>query len=256
MSEQEAPVGKYMYCIVRCSESRQFETPGIGERGDVVYTVPFGDLAAVVSDSPVIEYESNRRNMMAHTSVIEEVMREHAVLPIRFGTVASSSEAIQEKVLKRRGQEINDLLHRVEGRKELGLKTFWQRDTTFQEIVEENPAIRGFRDRLVGVPPQKSYYDRAHLGEMVQTALLKKCDADSEGILARLCPLACEHKSNPTATERMLLNAAFLVDKTREPEFNQAILQLDKEMGSRLTFKYVDQVPPYNFVHIAINWNE
>ena len=120
----------------------------------------------MVSDSPVIEYESNRRNMMAHTSVLEEVMREYTILPVRFSTVASSSEAIQEKVLKRRGQEIDGLLQKMEGRKELGLKAFWQEAAVFQEVVAENPPIRELRDRLAGVPAQKSYYDRAHHGEL------------------------------------------------------------------------------------------
>jgi len=31
---------------------------------------------------------------------------------------------------------------------------------------------------------------------------------------------------------------------------------MDTEWGSRLMFKYVDQVPPYNFVHIVLNWND
>ena len=52
MSEHETQIGEYMYCIIRCPQPRQFMTRGIGERGDIVYTIPFDDLAAVVSDSP------------------------------------------------------------------------------------------------------------------------------------------------------------------------------------------------------------
>jgi hypothetical protein len=255
MSEPES-MGLYMYCIVRCREARQFATLGVGERGDIVCTVSSEDLAAVVSDSPIIEYESSRRNMMAHTLVLEEVMREFAILPIRFGTVASSSEAIQEKVLKRRGREMNALLDEMDGRKELGLKAFWYEEAIFREIVEENPPIRELRDSLAGLPPQQSYYDRIHLGEMVKAALDKKRGADAEMILARLRPLACRYKSNPVVTDRNIVNAAFLVDGSRDSEFDQAVRQLDAEMGHRLMLKYVDQAPPYNFVGIAINWGE
>ncbi len=63
MPESETPLGKYMYCIICSSEPRQFTTRGIGERGDIVHTVPFMNLAAVVSDSPTVEYESSRRNI-------------------------------------------------------------------------------------------------------------------------------------------------------------------------------------------------
>ncbi|MDO8589345.1 MAG: GvpL/GvpF family gas vesicle protein [Armatimonadota bacterium] len=247
--------GMYMYCVIRCGRPRQFSTLGIGERGDIVYTVPFEDLAAVVSNSPIVEYEGRRRNFMAHAAVLEEVMREYAILPIRFGTVAPSSEAFQ-KALKRRGREFHALLDEMEGRKELGLRAFLYEGAIFQEVVDENPAIRQLRDSLVGVPPEQSHYDRMKLGEMVQKAVVTRRDADAEAILARLRPLAHEHKSNAPVTDRMVLNAAFLVDQDREAEFDQAVQQLDQEMGSRLIFKYVDQVPPYNFVDIAINWNE
>lgn len=255
MSEPES-MGKYMYCVIRCREPRQFATLGIGERGDIVYTVSHEDLAAVVSDSPIIEYESSRRNMMAHTLVLEEVMRDFAILPIRFGTVAPSGETIQEQVLKRRCEDINNLLNEVEGRKELGLKAFWYEDMVLREIVEENPPIRQLRDKLAGLPPQQSYQERIRLGEMVQIALGKKRDADAEMILARLRPLAYRCKSNPTVSDQMILNAAFLVDVSREAEFDQAVQQLDAEIGSRRMLKYVDQVPPYNFVSITIKWDQ
>lgn len=254
MSEPES-VGKYMYCIIRCRESRQFQTLGIGERGDIVYTIPHEDLAAVVSDSPIAEYENSRRYMMAHTAVLEEVMRDFPILPIRFGTVAPTDEAIQTQVLTRRHEEIGNLINEMDGRKELGLKAFWYEEAVYGEIVEENPPIRQLRDKLAGVPAQQSYPERMRLGEMVQIALGKKRDADAETILDHLSPLAYRSKSNTIMTERMILNAAFLVDVSREAEFDQAVQQLDAEMGSRLMFKYVDQVPPYNFVSVTIDWD-
>ena len=73
--------------------------------------------------------------------------------------------------------------------------------------------------------------------------------------MACLIPLAYRHKTNTIMTDRMILNSAFLVDVSREAEFDQAVQQLDAEMGSRLMFKYVDQVPPYNFVSVTINWD-
>jgi hypothetical protein len=245
-----------MYCVIRCPEPRQFTTRGIGERGDVVHTVSFMSLAAVVSDSPVIEYDSSRRNMMAHTLVLEEVMREFTILPVRFGTVAPGVEAIQEKVLKRRYGELNGLLNEMEGRVELGLKAFWYEEVIFHEVVEENPAIRSLRDSLMGRTAEETYYDRIRLGEMVEAAMAKKRDEDAEKILARLRPLVYQTRANKVITDRMVVNAAFLVEEGRGLEFDQAIQQLDAEMGRRLIFKYVGPVPPYNFVNIVVHWEE
>jgi len=138
MPEPETPEGKYVYCIIRSLEPRQFTTLGIGERGDIVHTVHFVSLAAVVSDSPIVEYESSRRNMMAHTRVLEEVMQEFTILPVRFGTVAPSAEAVQ-RVLKRRSSEFHDLLVEMEGRVELGLKAFWYENVISRRLWKRTP---------------------------------------------------------------------------------------------------------------------
>lgn len=256
MPERETAAGKYMYCIIRCPEPRQFATRGIGERGDVVHTVRFRDLAAVVSDSPIVEYESNRRNMMAHTLVLEEVLQRWDILPVRFGTVAPSAEAIEERVLRRRYGELHGLLQEIAGRVELGLKAFWYEQTIFEEIVAEDPAIRRMRDALAGRPPEESYYERLELGEMVEQAMWKKRAQDGERILSPLRPLAVRVRDGKVLTDRMVLSAAFLVDRARQQAFDGAVRKLDEEMGRRLLFRYVGPVPPYNFVSITVSWEE
>jgi len=256
MSQEETKTGKYIYCVISCNEPRKFATLGIGERGDEVYTLPHLDLAAVISDSPLASYESSRRNMMAHTLVLEEVMREFTILPVRFGTVAPTAEAISEKLLKRRHDELSALMNEIEGRVELGLKAFWYEESLFQEIVDENPSIRDFRDSLANLSPQQSYYDRIRLGEMVEKKLREKREAEAESIMAHLSPIACRSKANSTISDRMILNAAFLVDKSREPEFDREVNRLDEEKGHLEMFKYVGPAPPYNFVNLVVNWNE
>lgn len=256
MPQPEAVTGKYMYGVIRCPQPRQFASRGIGERGDTVHTVHFEDLAAVVSDSPIVEYEGSRRNMMAHTQVLEEAMQEFTLLPVRFGTVAPSPEAIQEKLLRRRFGELQGLLQEMEGRVELGLKAFWYEEVIFREIVGENPSIRRLRDSLMGRRPEETYYERIRLGEMIEGAMWRKRDGEAEIILAPLRPLVCQSQVNKVATDRMVLNAAFLVEKACQGEFDATVKKLDEEMGKRLIFKYVGPVPPYNFVNIVVTWEE
>ncbi|NIQ93295.1 MAG: GvpL/GvpF family gas vesicle protein, partial [Gammaproteobacteria bacterium] len=102
--------GKYLYAIINCPPAREFRIRGIGERGDPVHTINHERLAAVVSDSPMIEYENSRRNMMAHTLVLEEVMEEFDLLPVRFGTVAPDAEAVDKRLLGPRYDEFTQLL--------------------------------------------------------------------------------------------------------------------------------------------------
>ncbi len=248
-------MGKYIYCIIRCAEPRRFTHRGIGERGDVVHTVNFGDLAAVVSDSPVVEYERARRHLLAHTVVLEEVMEDFTLLPVRFGTVAPSADAVKNQLLKRRYDELSALVTEMLGRVELGLKAVWYEDAIFREIVEENTSVRQLRDRLVGLPAEETHFERMRLGEMVETPMGAKRDADARRILTRLSPLAERTRENALFTDRMVLNAAFLVRHERGAQFDRAIDELDAEMGGRMVLKYVGPTPPYNFVNITVVWD-
>lgn len=256
MPGSEASMGKYVYCIIRSTDRPQFTSLGIGERGDAVHTVHHGNLAAVVSDSPVVEYERSRRNMMAHTLVLEGVMREHTILPVRFGIVAPSAQAIEEKVLQRRYDELSNLLSEMEGRIELGLKAFWYENVIFPEVVAENPPIRRLRDSLMGRSAEETYYERIRLGEMIESAMGKRQDEDAERILSSLRPLADETRLNEVITDRMIVNAAFLVKEVRQDAFDGALDAIDEEMSKRVLFKYVGPVPPYNFVSIAVRWDD
>lgn len=245
---------KYLYCIIRSSEPRTFSSRGIGEQNTGVYTINAGNLAAVVSESTGDRYKQNRRNLMAHTVVQEEAMNHFTILPMRFGTVAPNVKAIQ-KFLTHRADEIERLLNQMEGRSERGLKAFWYEGAIFQEIVNENTTIRELRDSLAGRSQQETYYDSIKLGEMVESAMQQKREQDSEQILSRLRPLALQVKENSAVSDRMVLNAAFLIENQHSDAFDQAIERLDNEMGKRLIFKYISLAPPYNFVSMSIGWN-
>ena len=77
---------------------------------------------------------------------------------------------------------------------------------------------------------------------------------DADLIMSRLQPLAHSVAINENYGERMVLNAAFLVAKDAESRMDEAVQQLDGELGERLMFKYVGSAPPYNFVKLHMHW--
>src|SRR5690606_41632992 len=78
--------GKYVYCIIKSAEERDFGPSGSGEGGNRVYTVHHRDLAAIVSDTPIRIYDPPRENVLAHERGNETVMREPTVTPLSLGT--------------------------------------------------------------------------------------------------------------------------------------------------------------------------
>ena len=245
---------QYLYCFFRGTQPETYTTKGMGERGDPVTTIHYRDLGAVISTSPEGEYDSSRRNMLNHTKVLEEVMERHTILPVRFNTISPDSEML-DKLLCARYDELIGELERMEGKVEMGLKALWYEGIIFDEILTERDDIRHLRDSLQGKSPEKTYYERIKLGELVEEAVRHKRSIDEDMILTTLSPYAVQTRANDIFGERMILNAAFLVERKHEPEMDTAIRELDAQQTNRVLFRYVGPVPPYNFVNLVIHWN-
>ena len=50
----------------------------------------------------------------------------------------------------------------------------------------------------------------------------------------------------------MIMNAAFLVERERESDFDQQVKAIAAKYEGKLSFKYSGPWPPYNFVHIRL----
>ena len=233
----------------------RFGPIGVGGRGDEVYTIRFDNIAAVVSNSPIAKYSISRENMLAHEKAIEEVMKRYTVLPVRFCTIAEDEEKVR-KILKKEYDKFKDLLDKIKDKKELGLKAIFKEEVIYKEILEKYEDIKNLKEAIAPKPPELTYYQRMEIGRMVEAALEKEKEIYREDILETLSPLALEVKTNNTYGERMIINASFLVEKDREPEFDQKVDELGVKYGKKIKFKYVGTLPPFNFINLIINVGE
>jgi len=243
--------GKYIYCIIESNEAQSFGPSGIGGRGNELHTVCFNDIAAVVSDSPIKKYPVSRENLIPHEHAIEEVMKTHTVLPVRFCTIAED-EAKVKRILEKEYDKFKNLLKGIQGKRELGLKVVLKEDVIYKDILEKYKDIKVLKEKIATLPSEKTYFQRAKIGEMVEAALEKEKEIYREDILETLSPLALEVKTNNTYGERMIVNAAFLVERHKEAEFDQRVQELDATYGDKMKFKYVGTLPPFNFINLVI----
>ncbi|MBL7113639.1 MAG: GvpL/GvpF family gas vesicle protein [Bacteroidales bacterium] len=253
--ESEIPKeGKYIYGIIRHTGPIDFGPIGIGKRADRVYGINFNDISAIVSNSPVIQYEARRVNMTTHEKVLEEVMKRFTVLPVRFSTISEhNDDAGILRILEKDYDKFSDLLSKMEGKKELGLKVLAHEAPMYESIVKKYEDIRTLRGKLMNLPAEKIHYQRMKIGEMVADALKNETGKYKNAILDVLNPLADDVKINDNYGELMILNAAFLIKNRIEPEFDKTVNDLDEKYGGLMTFKYVGTLPPYNFVNLVIN---
>src|SRR5881394_4175552 len=148
--------GKYVYCIIRNDRSREFGEIGIGGAARV-YTVSHNDLAAVVSDTPIVIYDPTRENVLAHEFVNETVMREFTVIPMSFGTVFRSEDDVTE-LLRSTYQAFSDVLDKMQDKIEFGLKVLWEREKVVSTLEKQNDEISRLKEEISRHTTTSTYF--------------------------------------------------------------------------------------------------
>jgi len=243
--------GKYIYCIIDSDVPVSFGNKGIGERGDEIYSVCYNNIAAVISSSPIKKYRVSRENMMPHEKAIEEAMKNHTALPVKFGTITESDKAMEDILIKEYDR-FNNTIKQMKDKKELGIKAMFIENAIYSHILEKYTDIAHYKEIIASKPPVKTHYQRARIGEMVEKALEHEKQLYEKRILNALSPLSEDTKLNKMYGEKMILNAAFLVTDKKEEIFDKAVNKLDEDYGHLVKFKFVGLVPPFNFVNLVI----
>src|SRR3954453_13200946 len=194
--------GKYVYCIVRSDRSRDFGAIGIGG-GQRVFTVAFQDLAAVVSDTPIVIYDPTRDNVLAHEFVNETVMKEFTVIPMSFGTVFRSEEDVTE-LLRSTYQAFSDVLDKMQDKIEFGLKVLWDREKLIANLERENEEIRRLKDEISRHPTTSTYFALTQLGRLVDSALEDMSPRYVADVHEALKAVAVASRSNKPIGYRMI----------------------------------------------------
>lgn len=256
---QKEKTGLYMYGVIPVSKDIVFGPIGLSEneKPAEVFTVPYQDIACIVSFSPVKEWDITRENMMIHQRVNEFAMQKTVVLPIKFGTIAEDADQIVKRFLKKRDDEFRKELAYFEDKEEHGVRALWiQMETVYADLLEEMPQLKMWRDRLAKQPPQKAHKETVLLGEAVQKGLNQKKETLQTELFEQLKNFATESKQNKIMGDRMVFNGVFLVQKEAQGRFDSMVNVLSEEYKRALQFKYVGPTPPANFIEIVVKWED
>ncbi len=163
----EAPAGTawYVYGVAE-------DDPAL-ERLDGVELIRRGDLAAIVREVPLSEYDETvlperlndrewlERNARAHEDVLQGAAAVTAVVPLRFGTIYRSREHVGQMLGERSG-EFAETLERVRGHVELGVKAWVDLDALEQTLAaEQDPPGAAERARPISSSERASRSARA-----------------------------------------------------------------------------------------------
>jgi hypothetical protein len=244
----------HIYCIV--GNGTTLESGLVGLCGRQVFAVHQRDLTALVSSSPLLTYRSMRKEeilpyLFAHQAVIEKSLAQRTAIPVKFGTMARDEEEVQT-ILEKGHPQLRAALETMERMIELDVVALWRDlDSLLREIGEEED-IRSAKATAESRPLKVTTEEQVRIGKMVKAGLDRRREElgmefahELEGLAQDVCPHAL-------LDDRMILNMAVLVERSREGEVGQALDRLNGRCAERVDFRCVGPLPPYSFSTLEV----
>ncbi|KTG10952.1 protein gvpF [Haloprofundus marisrubri] len=152
---------QYLYTYgVTDDGSFEMDLPGVDD-ATTVYTVDYRRYSAIVSDIETMEPEETDENARLHDDVLQAVIEDRTVVPMRFGMTFKNGRALKG-VLRGGQRAFRRALMNVDGKVELGVKLVTEegveidRDAVREDVTERLGAVSDqraendlFSDRLV-----------------------------------------------------------------------------------------------------------
>ena len=135
----------YVFAVVPAETVRPYDCPGI--EGNPVHTISEGGLAAVVCGIEGARIRPERRHLAAHQGVLKRLLADTTPLPLSFGTLADSPQAIH-RFLRRHQHAFLEQLERVAGQVEMGVRVTWDAPNIFEFFVNTHPELREAERRI------------------------------------------------------------------------------------------------------------
>lgn len=248
--EEKRPGGKFFYAVILSDKEREFGP--IGLEGGRVYTIPYQDIAAVVSDYPVTEIKALRKNLLPYHLTIRRVAEECPTIPAKFGQVADDAGKLR-RVLQANYDEIREGLARLEDKVEMGLKISWTVENVFEYVAGKSRELRVLRDRLLHCAASLTRKQQIDIGALAYDKLNEMREEITEKVITLMQDSVEEVEINQIAEEKMVMRGAFLVRKDHQNDFAAVAQKVADLLGEDYAVKVDGPWVPFSFVrHINL----
>jgi hypothetical protein len=223
-----------------------------GERVSGIDDVPveFVELGGLVAATTVITLDrppGRRKDLLAHSHVVESLARSTAAVPVRFGSILTDRASVVHDLLAPNQDYFLEVLRSLEGTEQFNLRATYERDHVLGEIVTSDPRIAELRRRTRDLPPGTLHPDLVTLGEAVSAAWEARRSEDSHALLAQVTPLVVDLRERPVSGDHVL-DVALLVDRRRRDELEDVLEQVAEAVHERVRVRLMGPLAAYDFV--------
>lgn len=267
--------GKYIYGVINSNTEEFFDLGEITAFEDIyslrsspeavtstrttagcAYAVIFQDIAAIVSDSEIVDYthmpkDTLARLLVSHQQLVEKVMARHTIIPMRLGTFASDDEDVRQ-ILSKGYRTIIDIFERVKDSIEVDVAVTLSNFKAFLQEISEEEEIKQLKQSFLGKQGGVTVDDRMKVGLLVKRHLDKKKEMLADRIQTALGKMSQIFKAHDLMDDKMVLNTAFLIGRRGQKDFEQKVDELNNEFAEKLNFRCVGPLPPYSFYTLEV----
>jgi len=234
-----------VYGVVRAGAASAPPTRGVLETP--VRVVEHGSVAALVSTVPEERVRAKRRDLLAHSDVLQAAYDLDVVLPLRFGTLFPSEGELRSAFLEPRHDELLALLRRFRGLGEMRLSAeYHDEESVLAAIVAGDARVRQLRDTTR--ERRGGHADLVALGELVGARLEARRASDAEELVARLAPAAVDVHVDAPDGELGVVRASFLVRDRDRRTFDELLDAAALRLRHLVRVRCTGPLPPHSFV--------
>jgi Gas vesicle synthesis protein GvpL/GvpF len=240
--------GIYVYGIFPGDIELVGERTGVGDPPAKLRVVRSGDLAAVVSEVDLARALGSPDDLMTHESILDSSAADMPVLPMRFGAVLASEDAVASELLDEHHDEFAAALGELDGRAEYVVKGRYVEQAVLEAVLSENPQAARLREKIRGVDADATRDARIQLGEIIGQAITSKRAEDTRVLGDRMAGHCVASLVREPTHEWDAVHVAFLVDTGQEEELVQAIEGLAGTWAGRVELRLIGPIAAYDFV--------
>jgi hypothetical protein len=252
--DRQAPGGRmgvYVYGILPGDIEIEPGAAGVGDPPGEIRVVRYRDLTAMVSDVDLDHPLGRAEDLFTHEELLDSSAADLPVLPLRFGAVLTSDEAVAEELLGPHYEEFTAALRQLDGQAEYIVKGRYIERAVLGEVLAENPEAARLGDQIRDADPDATRDQRIRLGEIVASAIEGSRQADTRALGDAVSAHVTASVVRPPTHELDAVYAAFLVETGKVEALRQAVEQLSEGWGDRIDLKLVGPLAAYDFVGIG-----
>jgi hypothetical protein len=238
----------YVYGILPGDIEIEPGATGVGNPPGEVRVVRHADLAALVSDVDMDKPLGRPDDLFAHEELLDATAAEVPVLPLRFGALVTSDDAIAGELLQAHHDEFATALSQLEGRVEYVVRGRYDEQAILREVLEENPHAARLAEQIKGADPDATRELRIQLGEILNTAVAAKREQDTRAVGDAVAGLVEASVVRPPSSNLDAAYTAFLVTTDTEDELEEVVARLARDWEGRVDLNLSGPLAAYDFV--------